>query len=52
VFGGIAFLLAGNMAVRVSRDDLMVRVGPDGGDAALERPHTRPTDMSGRPMKG
>lgn len=51
MFGGIAFLLAGNMAVGVSREELMVRVGKDHGDAALEQPHTRPFDMTGRPMK-
>jgi TfoX/Sxy family transcriptional regulator of competence genes len=51
MFGGIAFLLGGNMAVGVSRNDLMVRVGPEGGDEALEQPHTRPFDMTGRPMK-
>jgi hypothetical protein len=30
----------------------MVRVGPEASDDALERPHTRPFDMTGRPMKG
>ncbi|MDC0766993.1 TfoX/Sxy family protein [Streptomyces sp. HD] len=52
MFGGIAFLLHGNMAVGVSGDDLMVRVGPDGTDAALARPGTRIFDMTGRPMRG
>ncbi|NUP16907.1 MAG: TfoX/Sxy family protein [Streptomyces sp.] len=52
MFGGIAFLLQGNMAVGVSGDDLMVRVGPDGTDAALARPGTRIFDMTGRPMRG
>jgi TfoX/Sxy family transcriptional regulator of competence genes len=51
MFGGIAFLLAGNMAVGVSREELMVRVGKEQGDAALAEPHARPFDMSGRPMK-
>jgi TfoX/Sxy family transcriptional regulator of competence genes len=51
MFGGIAFLLAGNMAVGVSRDELMVRVGKEHGDEALAEPHTRPFDMTGRPMK-
>jgi hypothetical protein len=41
------------MAVGISsRGELMVRVGPDGYDQALERPHTHPFDMTGRPMKG
>ncbi|MFE0251561.1 TfoX/Sxy family protein [Streptomyces sp. NPDC059010] len=52
MFGGIAFLMHGNMAVGVSGEDLMVRVGPDGTDAALARPGTRIFDMTGRPMKG
>ncbi|MEV5910980.1 TfoX/Sxy family protein [Streptomyces chartreusis] len=52
MFGGIAFLVHGNMAVGVSGDDLMVRVGPDGTEAALARPGTRIFDMTGRPMKG
>jgi TfoX N-terminal domain len=52
MFGGLAFLLEGNMAVALSGDELMVRVGPDASDDALARPHTRPFDMTGRPMKG
>ncbi|WBO61986.1 TfoX/Sxy family protein [Streptomyces camelliae] len=52
MFGGIAFLCRGNMAVGVTGDDLMVRVGPDATDAALARPGTRLFDMTGRPMRG
>jgi hypothetical protein len=52
MFGGIAFLVGGNMAVGVSGDSLMVRVGKDGHDAAMTRPGTRIFDMSGRPMRG
>ena len=53
MFGGLAFLLRGNMAVGLSSGgELMVRVGPDGTDAALARPHTRLFDMTGRPMRG
>ncbi|SEC25380.1 TfoX N-terminal domain-containing protein [Streptomyces sp. 3213] len=52
MFGGIAFLHRGNMAVGVTGDDLMVRVGPDATDAALARPGTRIFDMTGRPMRG
>jgi TfoX/Sxy family transcriptional regulator of competence genes len=52
MFGGLAFLLEGNMAVGISGDELMVRVGPDASDDALARPHARPFDMTGRPMKG
>ena len=53
MFGGLAFMLAGNMAVGISnRSELMVRVGPDGADDALERPHAHQMDMNGRPMTG
>ena len=52
MFGGIAFLLHGNMAVGVTGDDLMVRVGPEATDAALTRPGARIFDMTGRPMRG
>ena len=50
-FGGVTFLLHGNMCCGVTNDDLMVRVGPDGREPALTRPHARPMDFTGRPMK-
>ncbi|HEY5977554.1 MAG TPA: TfoX/Sxy family protein [Solirubrobacterales bacterium] len=49
MFGGIAFMVAGNMACGVIGDDLMVRLGPD-AEKALEEPHTRPMDFTGKPM--
>ena len=53
MFGGLALLVGGNMAVGVTNTpELMVRVGPDATDAALSRPHTRLFDMNGRPMNG
>lgn len=52
MFGGLAFLLAGNMSVGVSGDELIVRVGPEGAEEALDRPHARVFDTTGRPMKG
>jgi hypothetical protein len=52
MFGGLAFLLNGNMACGVSGEDLMVRVPADESDAALEERGARPFDMTGRPMKG
>ena len=52
MFGGIAFMIGGRMAVGVVHDDLMVRVGPDAHDAAIARPHVRPMDFTGRPMRG
>jgi TfoX/Sxy family transcriptional regulator of competence genes len=52
MFGGIAFMVAGRMAIGVIRDDLMVKVGTQGHDDALAQPHTRPMDFTGRPMRG
>jgi TfoX/Sxy family transcriptional regulator of competence genes len=52
MFGGIAFMVGGNMAVGVTRDELMVRVGPDAHDQALSQPHVRVMDMGNRPMRG
>ncbi|HYV14934.1 MAG TPA: TfoX/Sxy family protein [Conexibacter sp.] len=52
MFGGLAFMLGGNMAVGIIGDELMVRVGPDAYEEALARPHTRVFDMTGRPMRG
>jgi hypothetical protein len=53
MFGGLAFLLHGNMAVTVSsHGGLMVRVGAEASEDALAHPHTRQIDMRGRPMPG
>ena len=51
MFGGIAFMVAGNMAVGVVHDDLMVRIDPADAERALAEPHTRPMDFTGRPAK-
>jgi TfoX/Sxy family transcriptional regulator of competence genes len=51
MFGGIAFMLAGNMACGVIRDDLLVRLGKEDAAKALEEPHVRPMDFTGKPMK-
>ena len=54
MFGGIAFMIGGNMAVGVTRDELMVRVGPDGQDEAAAQPHAHVMTMGkgNRPMRG
>lgn len=52
MFGGIAFMVGGNMAVGVIEDDLMVRLDPADAEQALSEPHVRPMDFTGRPMKG
>ena len=52
MFGGVGYMLWGNMACGVNGDDLIVRVGPEGYEEALAQPHTKEFDMTGRPMKG
>jgi TfoX N-terminal domain len=52
MFGGLAFLLHGNMACGVRGDDLMVRVAAGTAGEVLGEPGARPADMGGRPMKG
>lgn len=52
MFGGLAFLLDGKMFCGVLGDEILVRVGPERNDEALARPHVRPMDFTGRPMKG
>jgi TfoX/Sxy family transcriptional regulator of competence genes len=52
MFGGVGFLLHGNMLVGVWKDSLIVRLGPDEGEEALKEPHVREFDITGRPMKG
>ncbi|MDP2674691.1 MAG: TfoX/Sxy family protein [Dehalococcoidia bacterium] len=49
MFGGIAFMLGGNMFCGIVKDQLMVRVGPERYDDALSRPHARPMDFTGPP---
>jgi TfoX/Sxy family transcriptional regulator of competence genes len=51
MFGGIAFMLAGNMAVGVIGEDLMVRLDPADAERALAEPHARPMDFTGKPAK-
>ena len=52
MFGGVGFMVAGNMACGVNQEDLIVRVGPEAYDDALQEPHTEEFDMTGRPMRG
>jgi hypothetical protein len=47
MFGGLAFLVHGNMACGVRGDDLIVRVAADTAEAALAEPGTRPFDLTG-----
>lgn len=52
MFGGIAFMINGNMAVGVSGDELMVRVGKEAHEKAISKPGARTFDMGARPMVG
>lgn len=52
MFGGIGFMIRGNMACGINKGNLIVRVGPEKDAEALSRPHARPFDMTGRPMAG
>ena len=52
MFGGIGFMLNGNMVAGTFRDQLLVRVGKDQNDEALKRPGARPMEMRGRPFAG
>ena len=52
MFGGIGFLLNGNMCVGVWKNSLIVRLGPEQEEQALLEPHARKMDITGKPMKG
>src|SRR5437660_648435 len=52
MFGGIGFLLNGNMLVGVWKDSLIVRLGPKEGPEALLESHVKEFDITGRAMKG
>lgn len=52
MFGGMGFLINGNMACGVHKDELIVRIGPERSAELLARPYTRPFDLSGKPMAG
>ena len=52
MFGGLAFMIGGNMACGIVKDELMLRLGAEGADAALDEPHVREMDLTGRPMTG
>ena len=52
MFGGVAFMVRGNMACGVLEDGLIVRVGRERYEEAMMAPHTKPLDITGRPMTG
>ena len=52
MFGGVGFIIRGNLACGVNGDNLIVRVGTEKHQSALNQPHTRVFDMTGKPMSG
>lgn len=52
MFGGLAFMVRGNMAVGINGERLMARVGPEQYETLLALPHAREMDFTGRTMKG
>ncbi len=52
MFGGVGYLVHGNMACGVHGDRVIVRVGPEAYEHALAEPDTHPFDLTGRPMTG
>lgn len=51
MFGGLSFMIGGNMFCGVLKEDLVVRMGPNGYEEALAEPHARPMDFTGRRLK-
>ena len=52
MFGGVSFMVDGQMCCGVLKDDLVLRIGSEHFDAALAEPHVRPFDFGARPMVG
>jgi len=52
MFGGVGFLLNGNMCVGVWKDSLVARLGTDQEEQAMREPHVKPFDITGKAMKG
>jgi TfoX/Sxy family transcriptional regulator of competence genes len=52
MFGGLTFMVGGNMCCGVNGEELIVRLDPGREDDALARPHARPMDLTGRRMRG
>jgi uncharacterized protein YdhG (YjbR/CyaY superfamily)/TfoX/Sxy family transcriptional regulator of competence genes len=52
MFGGLCFMVNGQMCCGLTKTDFMVRVGKDAYEDALAQPHARPMDFTGRPLAG
>ena len=52
MFGGVGFLLNGNLACGVNKDNMIVRVNPEQQNTYLKKSYTKPFDLTGKPIKG
>ena len=52
MFGGLGFLVHGNMACGVNKESMIVRVDPEKHEKLLKKPGAKPFDLTGKPMKG
>jgi len=52
MFGGVGFLIHGNMACGIHKEDMIVRVAPEKHEKLLKKAHAKPFDTMGKPMKG
>ena len=52
MFGGLAYMSHEKMFAGILKKDLVVRVGPNTYESALQKSHTRPMDFTGRPLQG
>lgn len=52
MFGGLSFLINGNMSAGVIKQEFVFRIDPEKTDDALSRTHARPMDFTGKPMRG
>jgi len=52
MFGGLAFLINGNMACGVTTDQVMLRIGKENYEEALSQPHITKMDFTGKEMRG
>lgn len=51
MFGGLSFLIGGHMTCGVVGDELVLRLGDAAAETALDEPHARPMDFTGRPIR-
>jgi hypothetical protein len=52
MFGGLCFMVNSAMCCGVHKDAFVARIGTEREGKALSRPHVRPMDITGRPLRG